>query len=112
MNRTQRTVLVAAAMTGIVAGCMLGSGCAKSSDNTVTNAPGTNAPTGDAGQARLPRQEQLQRPGRLQDAATKVAKARIPAQARAAAKQGQLQSGLNDELNSEGETCIVSLSDF
>jgi hypothetical protein len=54
MNRTQRTVLVAAAMTGIVAGCMLGSGCAKSSDNTVTNAPdtnapGTNAPTGDAG---------------------------------------------------------------
>ncbi len=54
MNRTQRTVLVAAAMTGIVAGCMISSNYAKADDNSVTNAPstsapGTNAPTGDAG---------------------------------------------------------------
>jgi len=50
MNRTQRTVLVAAAMAGIVAGCMAGSGCARSSDNnTVTSAPGADASSGDAG---------------------------------------------------------------
>lgn len=48
MNRTQRTLLVAAAMTGIVAGCLTSTGCAKSSDNSAVGA-GTNAPTGDAG---------------------------------------------------------------
>ncbi|MGC9942707.1 MAG: hypothetical protein ABSE48_12795 [Verrucomicrobiota bacterium] len=49
MNRTQRTVLVAAAMTGILAGCMTSSGCAKSSDTTMANAPGTNATAADTG---------------------------------------------------------------
>ncbi len=56
MNKTQRAVLVAAAMTGIVAGCLASSGCSSKtestpSDNAVTNAPapGTNAPSADAG---------------------------------------------------------------
>jgi hypothetical protein len=49
MNRTQRTVIVAAAMTGILAGCMISSGCAKTSDNSMTTSVGTNAVTADAG---------------------------------------------------------------
>lgn len=49
MNRTQRTVLVAAAMTGILAGCIVSNGCAKSSENNMANAPGTNSPTTDSG---------------------------------------------------------------
>ncbi len=48
MNKTQRTVLVAAAMAGIVTGSMLTSGCAKSTDTSV-NSPGANAPAADTG---------------------------------------------------------------
>ncbi|HLX96250.1 MAG TPA: hypothetical protein VKU37_10955 [Verrucomicrobiae bacterium] len=43
MNRTQRTLLVAAAITGLLSGVV-----AKAQD-TNTNSPGTNAPSGDLG---------------------------------------------------------------
>jgi hypothetical protein len=43
MNRTQRTLLVAAAITGLLSGVV-----AKAQD-TSTNSPGTNAPSGDTG---------------------------------------------------------------
>ena len=47
MNRTQRTVLVAAAMTGILAGCMAATGCASApADNGMT---GASAPADQTG---------------------------------------------------------------
>jgi outer membrane murein-binding lipoprotein Lpp len=50
MNKTQRTVLVAAAMAGIVTGSMLTSGCSNSEkDNSMAPAAGTNAPAADTG---------------------------------------------------------------
>ncbi len=44
MSRTQRTLLVAAAVTGLVTGFTV-----KTFAQDSTNAPGTNAPAGDAG---------------------------------------------------------------
>ena len=43
MNRTQRTLLIAAAITGLLSGVV-----ARAQD-TSTNSPGTNAPSGDTG---------------------------------------------------------------
>jgi hypothetical protein len=43
MSRTQRTLLITAAITGLMTGII-----AKAQD-TSTNAPGTNAPSGDLG---------------------------------------------------------------
>ena len=43
MSRTQRTLLITAAITGLMTGTI-----AKAQD-TSTNAPGTNAPSGDMG---------------------------------------------------------------